>query len=82
MRSHSIVGIYELQDKIACIHFVFGIIAPEEYAKDKCTPSYALLDVFSADFSDHKHAYLAYNEQRKYFPHLMRYFISKMKVST
>ena len=63
MRSHSIVGIYELRDKIVCIHFAFGFVTPEEYAKDKRTPSYVLLDVFSADFSEHTQAYLAYREQ-------------------
>ena len=62
-RSHSIVGIYELQDKIACIHFAFGITTPEEYAKGKHTISYALLDVFSADFSGHNQAYLTYRKR-------------------
>ncbi|MDR2920339.1 MAG: hypothetical protein LBV72_13375 [Tannerella sp.] len=62
MRSHSIVGLYELRDKIACIHFAFGFVSPEEYTKDKRMPSYVLLDAFSADFTEHNQSYLAYHE--------------------
>ena len=61
-RSHSIVGFYELREKIACIHFAFGSQSQEEYEKDKATTSYVLLDVFSADFAEHSQAYLDYRE--------------------
>ena len=64
LRSHSIVGIYEIQDKIAFIHFAFGFVSAEQYAKDKLTPSYALLDVFSADFIERSQAYLEYNDKK------------------
>lgn len=59
-RRHGIVGIYALGDKIAYVHFAFSSVTPEDYAKDKCTPSYVLLDTFPKDFSDRKQASLFY----------------------
>ena len=59
-RRHDTVGIYELGDKIAYVHFAFSSVTPDDYEKDKCTPSYVLLDTFPQDFSDHKQAYLSY----------------------
>lgn len=62
-RSHEIVGIYSLWDKVAVIHFAFGYITQEEYDKENCTPSYVLLDTFSLDFNERKQAHLSYYEQ-------------------
>ena len=61
--SHRIFGFCELRDKIALIHFAFGSQSREEYDNDKCTTSYALLDVFSEDFAKRSQAYLEYREK-------------------
>lgn len=61
--SLDIVDIYSLGNKIAIPHFAFGPTTQEEYDKEKRTPSYALLDTFSMDFSERKQAHLLYTEQ-------------------
>jgi len=62
-RGHRVVGIYPLQDTIAYIHFAFGAATREEHEQDGRAPSYAILDLFSADFGEHRQSCLAYHEQ-------------------
>lgn len=61
--NHNFVGIYPLGDKIAITHFAFGYRAQEENDQKNPTPSYAMLDTFSLDFTEHRQAHLYYYEQ-------------------
>ena len=53
---------------------------PRTPAKDKLTPSYVLLDVFSADFIERSQAYLEYTT-REYSPLTTPSVIGKMTFS-
>lgn len=64
-RGHGVTGIYEIEERIAFIHFAFAAPSEQNIAA-KLTPSYVLLDTFSRDFSEHKRSVLAY-EQREIF---------------
>lgn len=64
-RGHGVTGIYEMDERIAFIHFAFAAPSEQNIAA-KLTPSYVLLDTFSRDFSEHKRSVLAY-EQREIF---------------
>ena len=64
-RVHGVTGIYEMDERIAFIHFAFASPS-EQNTLSKLTPSYVLLDTFSRDFSEHKRSVLAY-EQREIF---------------
>lgn len=68
-RHHDIVSICPLDDKVAVIHFAFGSVTQEEYDRERRTPSYALLDTFSLDFSEKQQAYLSYYEQEVFSTH-------------
>lgn len=64
-RGHGVMGIYEMGERIAFVHFAFAAPSEQNIAA-KLTPSYVLLDTFSRDFSEHKRSVLAY-EQREIF---------------
>ena len=64
-RGHGVTGIYEMDERIAFIHFAFAAPSEQNIAA-KLTPGYVLLDTFSRDFSEHKRSVLAY-EQREIF---------------
>ena len=60
-RGHGVTGIYEMNGRIAFVHFAFGVPSELEIAK-KLTPNYVLLDTFSRDFSEHKRSTLTYKQ--------------------
>ncbi len=64
-RGHGVTGIYEMDERIAFVHFAFAAPSEQNIAA-KLTPGYVLLDTFSRDFSEHKRSVLAY-EQREIF---------------
>lgn len=64
-RGHGVTGIYEMDERIAFVHFAFAAPSKQNIAA-KLTPGYVLLDTFSRDFSEHKRSVLAY-EQREIF---------------
>lgn len=63
---HDIVGIYPFRDKIVITHFETGYSTQEKFEKEKCLPSYALLDTFSMDFKVRRQTYLSYYEQQTF----------------
>ena len=60
-RGHGVTGIYEMDERIAFVHFAFGVPSELEIAQ-KLTPNYVLLDTFSRDFSEHKRSTLTYKQ--------------------
>ena len=60
-RGHGVTGIYEMGERIAFVHFAFGVPSELEIAQ-KLTPNYVLLDTFSRDFSEHKRSTLSYKQ--------------------
>ena len=60
-RGHGVTGIYEMNGRIAFVHFAFGAPSELEIAQ-KLTPNYVLLDTFSRDFSEHKRSTLTYKQ--------------------
>ena len=60
-RGHGVTGIYEMGERIAFVHFAFGVPSELEIAQ-KLTPNYVLLDTFSRDFSEHKRSTLTYKQ--------------------
>ena len=60
-RGHGVTGIYEMNGRIAFVHFAFGVPSELEIAQ-KLTPNYVLLDTFSRDFSEHKRSTLTYKQ--------------------
>ena len=60
-RGHGVTGIYEMGERIAFVHFAFGMPSELEIAQ-KLTPNYVLLDTFSRDFSEHKRSTLTYKQ--------------------
>ncbi|WP_257640043.1 PQQ-binding-like beta-propeller repeat protein [Campylobacter concisus] len=60
-RGHGVTGIYEMDERIAFVHFAFGVPSELEIAQ-KLTPNYVLLDTFSRDFSEHKRSTLIYKQ--------------------
>ena len=58
---HGVTGIYEMDERIAFVHFAFGVPSELEIAQ-KLTPNYVLLDTFSRDFSEHKRSTLTYKQ--------------------
>lgn len=68
-RCHNIVGIYEFHSKIAYIHFAFSTTSSEEDEKEEYTPSFAMMDLFSADFKEHKQSHLVYKQEDIFHSH-------------
>lgn len=61
--NHEIVHFCLLGNKIAIVQFAFGYRIQEEDDRERKTPSYVLLDMFSLDFREHKQAVLSYVEE-------------------
>lgn len=60
-RTHDIVGIYPLGERIAYIHYASA--AAEEGSDDGAITHFVLLDVFSANFDEHSSDQLLYDGQ-------------------
>ena len=62
-RTHGIIGIYSIKEKIAVLHCASGFVDPEQFAKDKKNPYYILLDMFSENFEEHSKAHLYFYDE-------------------
>ena len=63
-RSHHILGIYELDDKIVFLHSVLGDVSKEEITKNTIFPNYITADFFTPDFNMHTQALIRYSDKR------------------
>ena len=62
-RTHGIMGIYSIKEKIAVLHCAFSFVDPAQFAKDKKNPHYILLDMFSENFQEHSKTHLYFYDE-------------------
>lgn len=67
MRSHNIIGIYELNSTIIFLHSVLGDIPKDQTTKNTIFPEYIIGDFFSADFGIHSQNKLVYRDKEIFY---------------
>ena len=66
-RTHSVMGVFALHDKIVFLHRILGDVPQENITKDTVFPQYIVADFFSSDFAQHTQDFLVYREKRTLF---------------
>jgi len=66
-RSHSVMGIFALHEKIVFLHSILGDVPREDITKNTTFPYYIVADFFSADLLQHTQGFLVYHERKTLF---------------